>query len=509
MIYSRPFTMSFYVRPRSSFMRLAASVLLIGTLVLLIVQLILYSRDRANFPAGLVVAGIPMGGVSRQEAAERLLRIYNLPVELRYGDALIHMDPAVVEFSLNLESMIAAADQQRTSSPFWGGFWDYLWGNVSNPVEVPLDASYSEGLLLRYLEGEVSARYDKAPSPAQPIAGTTQFELGEPGTTINVDSAINQIEAALFSPAQRTVNLTIQQSATARPNLQNLQVQLQQIMEVAGYDGIADIYFQDLSSGQELHFIYRLGSNLPTQPDISFTAASLMKIPVMVSTFKVLDADPDARVQELFREMIAQSLNEATDALMSEVIGGPRAPITVTEDMRQLGLQNTFLAGYFYLGAPLLERYTTPAGQRGDINTDPDPYNQTTPTDMGMLLSDIYQCAEDGGGALRAVFPEQITQSECQQMLDILSQNRIGILLEAGVPEGTRVAHKHGWVTNPNTQVINVMSDAGIVFSPTGDYVLAITFYQPVQLVFDPISALFSRLSETVYNYYTLPARQE
>jgi len=489
-------------------MRLAASFLLISTLVLLIVQLILYSRDRANFPAGLVVAGIPMGGVSRQQAAERLLRIYNLPVELRYGDSIIHMDPAVADFRMNLESMIAAADQQRTSSPFWGGFWDYLWGDVSNPIEVPLDASFSEGLVLRYLQDEISARYDKAPSPAQPIAGTTQFELGEPGTTINVDSALNQIEAALFSPAERTVTLTIQESATARPNLQNLQVQLQQIMEVAGYDGIADIYFQDLASGQEMHFIYRLGSNLPTRPDISFTAASLMKIPVMVSTFKQLDEEPDARVQELFREMIAESLNEATDALMSEIIGGPRAPISVTEDLHQLGLTDSFLAGYFYLGAPLLERYVTDANQRGDVDTDPDPYNQTTPTDIGMLLSDVYQCAEEDGGALRAVFPEQITQSECQQMLNILSQNRIGILLEAGVPEGTRVAHKHGWVTNPNTQVINVMSDAGVIFTPSGDYVLVITFYQPVQLIFDPISAIFSDLSEAVYNYYTLPARE-
>src|SRR5690606_13154261 len=149
------------------------------------------------------------------------------------------------------------------------------------------------------------------------------------------------------------------------------------------------------------------------------------------------------------------------------------------------------------------------ANQRSDVNTDPDPYNQTTPTDMGMLLADIYQCASEGGGTLRAVFPDQITQAECQDMLDILSQNRIGILLEAGVPEGTRVAHKHGWVTNPNTQVINVMSDAGIIFTPSGDYVLVITFYQPVQLIFDPIAAIFSDLSEEVYNYYTLPSREE
>jgi hypothetical protein len=105
------------------------------------------------------------------------------------------------------------------------------------------------------------------------------------------------------------------------------------------------------------------------------------------------------------------------------------------------------------------------------------------------------------------VFPNEITQAECQDMLNVLSQNRIGVLLEAGVPEGTRLAHKHGWVTNPNTQVINTMSDAGIVFTPNGDYVIVITLYQPVQLIFDPIAAMFSQLSEAVYNYYTLPSR--
>jgi beta-lactamase class A len=486
---------------------LASSILLIGTLVLVILQLIVYSRNRANFPAGLVVAGIPVGGISRQAAAERLLEVYNLPVELHYGDAAIHMDPAQVEFQLNLESMIAAADLQRTGSSFWGGFWDYLWGNTSSPQEVPLDASYSEDLLRRYLQNEISGRYDKAPAPAQPIAGTTQFSLGEPGTTIDVSAAVGEIEAALFSPTERVVSLTIEEAATARPNLQNLQVQLQQIMDVAAYDGLADVYFQDLSSGQELHFIYQLGSNLPTDPDLTFTAASLIKIPILVSVYRHLNDQPNETQQELLNEMIVQSLNEATDAIMQSTLNGDTAPLTVTEDMRQLGLENTFLAGYFYNGAPLLADIQTPARQRDDVFTDPDAYNQTTPVDMGMLLADLYQCAEDGGGALVAVFGEQVTQAECQDMLNLLSQNRIGVLLEAGVPEGTRVAHKHGWVTNPSTQVINTMSDAGIVFTPTGDYVVVISLYQPVQLIFDPVSVMFSQLSEAIYNYYTLPSR--
>ncbi len=499
--------MSFYVRPRSSFLRWISSVLLIGTVILVIIQLIVYSRDRANFPAGLVIADVPVGGTSRQEAAERLLEVYNLPVELHYGDSIIHMDPARVEFDLNLESMIAAADLQRTGSSFWGGFWDYLWGNTSSPQEVPLDAEYSEARLRSYLQADIAARYDKPPAPAQPVAGTTQFTLGEPGTTINIDDAVAEIETALFSSTDRSVQLTIEEAATARPNLQNLQVQLQQIIDVAAYDGIADIYFQDLVSGQELHFVYQLGSNPPTEPDVAFTAASVIKIPILISAYQQLNEQPGENVQELLNEMIVESLNEATDAVMRSVIDPDRAPLLVTEDMQRLGLENTFLAGYFQPGSPLLADYQAPARQREDISTDPDPYNQTTPVDIGMLLADLYQCAKTGGGALVAVFGEQITQPECQDMINLLSQNRIGVLLEAGIPEGTRIAHKHGWVTDFSTQVINTMGDAGIVFTTSGDYVVAIFLYQPVQLIFDPVSELFAKLSEAIYNYYTLPER--
>ncbi|MEX1071015.1 MAG: serine hydrolase [Anaerolineales bacterium] len=499
--------MTFRVRPRSSSVRWVSSVLLIATVVLITIQLILYSRNRANFPAGLVVAEVPVGGISRQEAAERLLAVYNLPVELHYGTSIIHMDPSSVDFNLNLEAMIAAADLQRTSSSFWGGFWDYLWGNVSNPQEVPLDATYSEERLLTYLREQIAARYDQPPAAAQPIAGTTQFAPGEPGTTIAIEDAVDEIESALFSLSQRSVELPLQQSAVARPNLDNLQIQLQQIMDVAAYDGLADIYFLDLNSGQELHFIYQLGSNLPTDPDLTFTAASVIKIPIMVSVYSRLDEQPSESAQALLSDMIIESSNVEADLLMEGVIHPDRAPLLVTEDMARLGLENTFLAGEFFLGAPLLADFQTPARQRTDVFTDPDPYTQTTPVDIGTLLADLYQCAETGGGALVAVFEAKITQAECQDMLNLLSLNRTALLLEAGAPEGTRIAHKHGWVTDPTTGVINTMQDAGIVFTPSGDYVVAIFLYHSVQLIPDPSITLIETLAEAIYNYYTLPDR--
>jgi beta-lactamase class A len=123
---------------------------------------------------------------------------------------------------------------------------------------------------------------------------------------------------------------------------------------------------------------------------------------------------------------------------------------------------------------------------------------------MGMLLSDIYHCATKDGGALKAVFEGQISQSECQLMIDYLLLNRIGVLIQAGVPEGTQVAHKHGWITEIDG-LIHTISDAGIVYTPGGNYVLVIFMYQPVQLIFDTANYVMAELSSAIYNYYNIP----
>jgi len=215
----------------------------------------------------------------------------------------------------------------------------------------------------------------------------------------------------------------------------------------------------------------------------------------------------DPQTAEAMLDMIRRSENPPADKFMIG-LDEARGPLIVTEKMQALGLQNTFMAGYFYDGAPLLASYTTPSQARTDISTSPDRYNQTTPSDMGMLLEDLYQCADSGGGALAAVFPETMSKEVCLQMVEILVQDKLGALLQAGVPEGTRIAHKHGWVTNPLTGVIDNVSDAAIVYSPGGNYILVVFTYHPVQIIWDTTAnPLFAQLSQAVYNYFNVPTQ--
>lgn len=500
------------MRSRSSIpiLRGISIALLSIALVIVVIALIGYSRQRNNYPGGMKIGGVSVGGVDPQIASQRVLQVYASPIEVQYGDAIIHIDPTVVGFELDLDSMIAAADLERTGGSFWGGFWNYLWNRDPAPVEVPLSATIAEDRLISYLQNEISARYDEPPTPAQPVPGGTTFTAGTPGTVLDINRAVRLVEDTLRSPSNRTVVLSFQRSSASRPTIQNLEILLQQNITVANFDGVMGIYLFDLQNGQEIHFAMDQGEVIPVNPDVPFTASSTVKIPIMVSYFSkygtIALEEPSST---LLLDMIRKSENPPADRLM-ESLDQFRGPLIVTEDMRKIGLENTFLAGFFCSAefpCPLLEKITTPANQRVDVFTDPDPFNQTTPSEAGMLLADIYQCATAGGGALIAAFPDKMNSQICQQMISYLAADKIGVLIEAGVPEGTQVAHKHGWITEPSSGVIKNISDAAIVYTPGGNYVLVIYAYHPVQTIWEPVSTLFAQLAQAVYNFYNLPTQ--
>ena len=475
-------------------------------LVLTVIALIGYSRQRNNYPAGMKIGGVSVGGVDPQTASQRVLQVYSSPVELHYGEATIQIEPSVVGFELDLDSMIAAADLGRTGGAFWGGFWDYLWNRDPDPVEIPLSSTLAEERLVAYLQNEIAARYDEPPTSAQPIPGSTSFTPGEPGKVLDIERAVRLIEDTLRSPNNRTVALSFSQSSAARPTIGNLEILLKQIITTSGFDGVIGLYMLDLQTGQEIHFALNQGQAISIQPDVSFTASSTIKIPILISYYiKNGSAPVDEQTQAMIVEMIRKSDNNASDAMMNR-IDINTGPLIVTQNMKTIGLQDTFLAGFFSPGSPLLQRFTTPANSRTDVFTDPDLYNQTTPVDMGSLMADLYQCATAGGGALIAAFPDKITSQICQQIIAYLSTDKIGVLIEAGVPEGTQIAHKHGWITGSDG-VIRNFSDAAIVYSAGGNFVLSIYAYHPDQIVFDDANVLFANIGDAIYNFYNIPTQ--
>ena len=481
----------------------AVTILLMAA-TLSILQLVRYSTVRAAFPTGLRVAGVPIGGLSYEAAANRLVQVYLSPIDIMYKDATVQVRPAILGYDLKLNNMLALADRFRTAEPFWLGFWRYLWNQPVSEQDIPLQSVRDDQRVISFLENEVAPRYNEPASPPMPIPGEAGFYPAAPGSGINYELSVQRINDALSSATNRTARLEITSNRAQKPSLAMLDYMVKGIVDASQFDGLVEFFLKDLKTGEVMNFTHSKLDMEPVPAGIAYSSWSTIKIPVLISIFNRIEEPYSAEVLKLIGQMMDQSSNESTDALTNQVIAENLGPLKVTEDIKALGVQNTFWGGYFTPGSPLLQAFTTPANQRMDYVTDPDRYAQTTPEDMGILLEEIYYCAASNGGSIPIVFGGSVTQAECKLMIDYLSKNKIGVLIQAGVPSTTVVAHKHGWAYEVQDGYIHTIADSAIVYTPKADYVLSIFMYHPVQAIFPVVNELFANLSSAVYNYYNI-----
>ncbi len=455
-----------------------------------------FKAEPALIPARTTLAGVPIGQLSLENAQQRLLEAFALPVELHYLDARIQFTPIELGFSIDADASLAQIPLTRSSD----SWWDFIWNKKVENSSQQYDLLYSldENQLQGLLEDTFSLRYDQPASAPVPIIYSTNFTPGQPGYGLLSYAKTSEIvKRALLSPTERIVELQVDQQPALPLDWQNLENMLKQIILLDKFDGLAEIYLRDLQSDKILHFASLNHQDVPV--DVAYSAASTIKIPIMLSTMRRLSEPIPQQANNWMQQMIAESLNPPADGLMKAYLDNDRGPLLVTSDLRDLGYQNTFLAGYFEPGSPLLERITTPANSRSDINLDPDFYNQTVPSEAGDLLTRIYTCANSATQS--SLFNGEVTSTECALMLEYLKQNKILALLEAGLPPNTPIAHKHGW-TNELDGLIHTMSDTALVYTPGGDYVLVIFAHTEEQFLYDPANRLFARLSQSIYNAY-------
>jgi hypothetical protein len=149
----------------------------------------------------------------------------------------------------------------------------------------------------------------------------------------------------------------------------------------------------------------------------------------------------------------------------------------VNDTMQKVGAVNTFITAPLFVADKALQ-FSIPSPKTNpdrSLNTKPDAYNQTTAEDMANLLLGLYECSEFNSG-LRTFQPDNYTQTECKQAIELLSGNKIGRLIELGVPPGTRIAHKNGWAGEQSKGA--VVADAAIVYAPSGPYILVVYIWE-------------------------------
>lgn len=214
------------------------------------------------------------------------------------------------------------------------------------------------------------------------------------------------------------------------------------------------------------------GEEILINPDLRFHAASTMKVPVMIELFRQIEAgerklDDTVVVTNQFTSIhdgtpYTLSATEDSDGEVYKAMGTPmsyralvEAAITVSSNLatniliEQLGAKN-IQATVDRLNASGMQVLRGVEDQKA---FDAGKNNSTTARGLLMLFEAI------GNG--RAVNP-----AASAMMVDILKRQKFVGGIPAGLPPGTPVAHKTGWITR-------IRHDAGIVYG-NRPYVLVV-----------------------------------
>ena len=479
------------------FIPVLSLVLLLSALGVFAIQLVSYSRLQTRLPSNLRVAGIDVSGLEEAEAVSRWILAYAEPIVLFAGESPILLNPAEIGFRTNDAIMIAQAKQSNANSQgFWQGFLVHLTGREFNEaVDIPLNATYQETLLTNFLQN-IAMRYNQSAGGARYNVDTLEVYSGADGLQLELQQAKQLVEQAIYRTDNRVVDLPFTSLATVDASINTLR---DLIIDYLGqnefiYDGsttVASVYILDLQTGEEVNLL----------GDVAFSAASTMKVPILIQYFRRLNFAPSQDEAWLMANSLLCS-NNASSNLLAQIIGdndlfaGLRR---INDTLQLIGTKNTYLTAPFDLGI---------AGQQlGSIgapvtypnpnhNTGADPYNRTSAEDMGYLYTMLYDCAEYGSG-LASVDKEGFLQNECKQMIELMSANDLLRLLQGGIPEEVRISHKNGWI-------FDMVGDAGIVYSPNGrNYIIAVYLWEQTEFQdFERLWPLVEGISRATWNYF-------
>ncbi len=222
------------------------------------------------------------------------------------------------------------------------------------------------------------------------------------------------------------------------------------------------------------YYDLRTGTTLLRNEREVFHAASTMKVPVMLGIFEAvsrgeLSLDQPVRVKNEFVSIFdgstyALESREDSDAELYDLVG---TELPLRELVRRMEVRSSNLATnnvIELIGAKRVMRLMKEIGAN-DIQVlrgveDDKAYhagmnNTTTAYDLMLVFRTLAE--------KRAISPEASAE-----MIEILLGQEHNDGIPAGLPKGTKVAHKTGWITK-------ISHDAGLVFRPDGSqYVLVV-----------------------------------
>ena len=478
-----------------------------------------YKEIAAPIPPGVHLAGMELSALKeRDEIRVHLEQLYSQPIAVHYADERLWLEPDEVGFQLDVDQMIWEASQYLEGL-------DFIDISLRQALGIPhtirnVEARYllDQEKLIAWLQN-VASEQDRPPQTSRvtpPIDrwsenGTDYPDLpqgyvgaytrdwrwssGSLGYELDIEASIPVIIDALTVDVEREAELVLNETPASSPQMADLTNALDNYL--SNFPGFAAVYVHDINQGESAE----------VDVDVSFSGMSTLKIGIVTAVMERIEGLPagDNRAFEIGRNMdyaLGESNNFAANLLVrflgdGDIATGAR---NFTAFMRTLGYENTYMQSGYDAQAQLAQ-ISTPGNSRDDWSTNPDSNLQTTPREMGQILTDIYHCTE-GRGKLLEIFSDTLTPDECRYILFYLGRDEFEELLWSGLPRPGEawILHKHGFAFESH-------SDVALVWGPTGPYVISIFLYRPGWMDWPTSNTAMKDVSRITWNFFEFRAQ--
>ena len=247
------------------------------------------------------------------------------------------------------------------------------------------------------------------------------------------------------------------------------------------YRGRVGVYVKDLETGRTWEY----------NADRLFPSASLIKVPIMAAVFEKIRLGAfslDTQIKLTRRERVGGSgslkwVRDGTSLSVMEII---YKMITESDNTATRMLIDYVGMDYLSVAFRELDLEHTNITQEG------------MSLKSGRVARENYTTAREMASLLERIYAGELVNRESSEfMLDVMKHTKSRSRLRRGLPLGWEIGHKTGLLRK-------ACHDVGIVFSPRGDYVIAVLTSEVPS--YSSAKIFISKVAKLTYQYYKVDA---
>lgn len=243
------------------------------------------------------------------------------------------------------------------------------------------------------------------------------------------------------------------------------------------YPGNVGIYIKDLSSGKVWEY----------NSDRLFPSASLIKVPIMAAVCEKIK-----RSELSLSTPITLTRHDRTGGSGSLKWAREGTSLSVMEILYKMITESDNTAARMLLDHAGIDYFQRAFEDFGLVYTR--IYPEGLSLTSGRVARENYTTAREMAGLLERIYKGEMVDRDLSEfMLDVLKHNKSRSRLRKGLPLGWEIGHKTGLLRRS-------CHDVGVVFSPRGDYVIAVLTSDVPD--YKSAKGFIARVAKLTYEYY-------